>query len=519
MDNDKVIVTNFAALRAKYQSAGLTTIQEALKALIAKDKTEGLKTVVVDLSSAAQMGKLKGNAVTKPLDQRQVKAAIDAIYKAVIPAYLMILGAQDVVPLQDLTNPVGDPDAGDPDPVVPSDLPYACDAGYSKDPARFIGPTRVVGRLPDIVGASRPDSLVKLIKIASARTSRPPEDYASHFSVTAWEWKGSTRKSLEKLFGAGKKAHNCPKKGPAWDDPHLAARAHFINCHGSASRPMFHGQQGESYPVAHESRLLTGKISEGTVAAVECCYGAELYNPENSGKLMGICYGYLLNGAYGYCGSTNVAYGPAEDNGQADLLCQYFLKRALAGASLGRAMLEARQQFAQGTAQLDPYDLKTLVQFTLLGDPSIHPVAKKSATTAVAKGAATAASFSERTLNRLDRRRLLVRIGETISQTQLVAKRIAAGKPAAGLARKLKDLAAKAGLKDGHVLSFNIEGADEEQPRAKSRSILASLPAPEAFHVIAERRRGVDEQDVAVVGICAREVNGEIVSYKKVVSR
>jgi hypothetical protein len=40
----------------------------------------------------------------------------------------MILGAPDVVPHQDLTNPVFDPPDNDPDQFAYGDLPYACDA-------------------------------------------------------------------------------------------------------------------------------------------------------------------------------------------------------------------------------------------------------------------------------------------------------------------------------------------------------------------------------------------------------
>jgi hypothetical protein len=74
-------------------------------------------------------------------------------------------------------------------------------------------------------------------------------------------------------------------------------------------------------------------------------------------------------------GSTTIAYGPCEGNGSADLVCQYFVQQVLGGSSLGRAALEARQKFAGARTHLDPYDLKTLMQFYLLGDPSAQPVA------------------------------------------------------------------------------------------------------------------------------------------------
>jgi len=112
----------------------------------------------------------------------------------------------------------------------------------------------------------------------------------------------------------------------------------------------------------------------GTVIAVECCYGAELYDPADSDMHAGICSTYLRDGAYGYFGSSTIAYGPSEGNGQADLICQYFLDEVLNGSSLGDAVLRARHRFAGAYTHMDPVDLKTLVQFVLLGDPSIHAV-------------------------------------------------------------------------------------------------------------------------------------------------
>src|SRR5687768_17306118 len=90
---------------------------------------------------------------------------------------------------------------------------------------------------------------------------------------------------------------------------------------------------------------------------------------------MGICSAYLAGKAYAFFGSSTIAYGPADTNDNADLICQFFLRRVVTGASVGRAALEARQQFAQQTGELSPADLKTLAQFNLLGDPSVTPVA------------------------------------------------------------------------------------------------------------------------------------------------
>jgi hypothetical protein len=257
------------------------------------------------------------------------------------------------------------------------------------------------------------------------------------------------------------------------------------------------------------------------VAAVECCYGADLYDPELSSKIMGICHAYLCNGAYGYCGSSTIAYGPAEGNAQADLICLYFLQAVLAGASLGRAMLEARQKFAQGALRLDPYDLKTLMQFNLFGDPSIHPVAKPSGTKSTAKKFAAVGDSVSRAFNRTDRRLLLARIGEQIQKTQRVAKRSRVLEGLKAAPKRLQEIAKIANLtRPASVLTFLVNGDQPAAAAARPKlGLAARAPQNESFHVIAERRPGVDEKDVTIAAVIAREVNGEIVTWRKVFSR
>ena len=71
------------------------------------------------------------------------------------PSYLMLLGSTDVIPHVPLVNPM----AGDGDADVPSDLPYACDMPYSREPSKNLVVTRVVGRIPGIMGAPHPTHL------------------------------------------------------------------------------------------------------------------------------------------------------------------------------------------------------------------------------------------------------------------------------------------------------------------------------------------------------------------------
>jgi len=106
---------------------------------------------------------------------------------------------------------------------------------------------------------------------------------------------------------------------------------------------------------------------------------------------------YLRSGAFGFFGSSTIAYGPADSNGDADLVCQYFIESVLNGASIGRAALEARQKFVRGVTVLSPVNTKTLAQFSLLGDPSIQPVPTPTAAPGVT-GKAVRTAHRERLL-------------------------------------------------------------------------------------------------------------------------
>ncbi len=110
------------------------------------------------------------------------------MFRALEPDYLMLLGSIDVIPHQDLANPVYADDKED-DPKAWSDLPYACDAAYSRDIADFVGPTRVVARLPDLTGARDPAHLLKLLTTATQYRTRPRKYYAPYFSISVRLWK------------------------------------------------------------------------------------------------------------------------------------------------------------------------------------------------------------------------------------------------------------------------------------------------------------------------------------------
>jgi hypothetical protein len=453
---DKVIVTNLSALRAKY-GARYAQVRSALTALAAGDRARGLSSKLIAIDSAAAMRAVGGKAVQSARDQRGAKAAIDAIHSKYSPDYLVIVGAHDVVPHIDLTNPMAATDEPDDDRRVPSDLPYACDAPFGRSPARFIAPTRVLGRIPDEVGASDPALLVGLLATAARHRSRERSLYGKPFALSAKVWRKSTQLSVDTIFGPEQPLLTSPPDGPRWTKAQLAPRVHFINCHGATLSPIYFGEfPRERFFDAHDSSLLRAKVSDGAVVAAECCYGAALYDPADAHGQPAICTTYLREGAYGFFGSTTIAYGPSEGNGQADLICRFFIEAVLGGSSLGRAATEAHHRFVAQFSHLDPSDLKTAVQFILLGDPSVHPVLPVPH--ALARSRTLARAVRGGTIHqraRAFRRERIARTGHNLSRT-VGAAVPTAGAPPPGVQRLMNTLARESGLRSTTQQSYQV---------------------------------------------------------------
>jgi len=499
----KVIVTNRKALVTKYGQKGLARIKAAVDALVKADAARGFATSLVYLDGAAG----KWPKVKDPADQVENKKAVDGVVKALVPEYLVLLGSHDVVPYQDLRNPLfdaADPDS-DPDRFAPSDLPYACDGAFSQKVPSFLGPTRVVGRIPDLTGASDPQYLLDLLEVASSWVSSAPPETALALSAKVWE--KSTKLSVRNLLGAGPVVITSPAKGPKFTAKQLSERIHFVNCHGDTLEPRFFGEHPEeTYFDAMDPQQLKG-VRAGTVAAFECCFGAELYDPKGLPS-MSVASAYLQMGAYGLVASTTISYGPADGNENADVICQLFLEQVLRGASLGRAFLEARLGYIRSQSVVDPYDEKTLAQFVLLGDPSIHPFAEPATEPkGKAKTGAKEAVFAARAQRRVRLAKTGLRLGNTSAYTTAVRK----PKPTAS--RLCSELAKREpGFNKVRIFQVRDPGAKQ----AGAGKALGNLP--QAHNVFISIRRRTPKKPLGtspqLEGLLAYEVEGTLVERR-----
>ena len=495
---DKLVITHRERLVQKYGAAGAAKVDKAVKRPIAADGARGIVTKLVDLSDPAVMATYGAAAIpaANALDAQLNKIAIDAVFTSgpVRPAYLMLLGSSDVIPHVPLANPM----AGDGDADVPSDLPYACDHAYSTDTQDFIAPTRVVGRLPNVTNDIRPDYLVGLLDTCASYAQRAGSEYSAFLGISAQVWQTSSELSLDAIFGTHAGIKVAPPDGYKWPPAFAHRLAHFVNCHGAPADSHFYGQKGASYPVAHSAAWMAGKALDGVVMAAECCYGAELYDPSLTAPLnqMGMCNTYLDRKAYAFFGSTNIAYGPAKTNDQADLMCQHFLLGVRAGASAGRACLDARLKYVVSKGGvLMPVDLKTLAQFTLMADPSLTPVA--TAPLAVVPATKGAARPSDSTIEavarheRLRRRAALSNRAAIATAYRLLEPTEPPGAGKTGAFGRLRKLAAELGIsKPDVILSYSL-GPIQDLDGTKGFVDHAAVagPGPKAVHTLLEHLR------------------------------
>lgn len=255
----------------------------------------------------------------------------------------------------------------------------------------------------------------------------------------------------------------------------------------------------------------------GTVVSVECCYGAELYDPADSDMQSGICSTYLRDGAYGYFGSSTMAYGPSQGNGQADLICQYFLDEVLNGVSLGEATLRARHRFAGTYTHLDPFDLKTTVQFFLLGDPSIHAV--EAVSHAFARTKTFKRVFDARQKvkgTRALRREKVARTGTNLATTLGTVKRVREEVPAQ-MAEVLASAARESGIRNFGIKAFALSFPGQAMKRNMMR--FNEARKGRKIHMLIGNRdlpKGAPDRVVALVGTWQ---DGKLMHMRRVHSR
>jgi Peptidase family C25 len=390
----KLSVTVKSNLERKYDDAALEKIKAAVERWKDADAKRGIQTlhVAVDDPADENMKELGVTPVSGKATPEKIKQAIDYLWTKLTPDYLVLFGAHDIVPMFEVTNPTNLFRDDEYDKIVPTDNPYASSAQFSKDdPKSYIIPDRVIGRMPDMVSDhphrnGDPAWFIEYLETARKWESKPESFYDQRYVICTDEAKKAGMKCIHKAFPSpGLPPLICPPESDlSVPRDRLLSPLHMIKCHGNKKDATFWGfpesaQNKDDRCAAITSATLRElpHLESSTVVAAMCCYGAQIFSPKDA-DIWPLASTYLRKGALGFVGSTMMAWMGLTDLSCADWIVTDYLRRVLEGASIGRALLESKQDnpgYHYTRGQVDgPQEEKTLIEYVLLGDPSIHPV-------------------------------------------------------------------------------------------------------------------------------------------------
>lgn len=392
----KLSVTVKSGLEGKYKPADLQQINDAVKRWIEADAKRGIQTVHVHVDDATEMNALGVAPVLGEVTPEKIKQAIDDLWNKLTPTpdYLVLFGGDDIVPMFQVPNPSGweEPDT---DETVPSDNPYATHLSFLPlDPTNpYVIPERAIGRIPDMLSDPDPGWFVDYLETATNWQSKAATAYNRRpYAICTAECEDAGTEVMQKTFAASDVPLLCPPNSDAAVSPavqdQLAAELHLIKCHGNQGDATFWGfseldQATKEHPCAAiNSATLKALPKSAAVVASMCCYGARIFSPADpkarSPGEWPVASAYLRKGALGFMGSTMMAWVGRSHMGPADWIVQGYLKNVLAGDSLGGAFLACKQDYHSHYSLKDHVltsdEQKTLIEYVLLGDPSIHPV-------------------------------------------------------------------------------------------------------------------------------------------------
>jgi hypothetical protein len=362
-----LVISSRGSIERFYGPDGFAAVRAALDDYVSSTAASVLAFVDDDESMA-----LFGLGPMPATASGSILGAIRSIHR-LLPAIesIFIVGNDHIVPYWQFANPVTDRGV-DPDWTVYSDNPYGA---LTDTFDAYVAPSLAVGRLPDALNG-RLDDFVAAIA-ACAANHRNRRIASGSAAVVNAEWFEATRAVIATLS----------PPVSAWPAPgfQLGAgnrrdidRAYlYFNLHGFVADPAWKGfddRRGQFFTVATPDSFDRAEVS-GSIVFAENCYGAL-----TAGKtIQSSCALKLLREGATVVGATGLAFGshiaPNVLLENADLLAQQFFTHACASmAPIGTALVRAREAYRNdgATSAANAFKQKTLLQFTLLGDPSLN---------------------------------------------------------------------------------------------------------------------------------------------------
>lgn len=281
---------------------------------------------------------------------------------------LLIVGGDSVLPYWSVPNPVTDRSI-DPDPFVLTDNPYGMALDASPDPGLAFTPPIAIGRVCTGSGDTAASMCTLIDNMIVNHTHRVVR--GGYVEITNRAWINSSAFVTSALAGPGR-VLICPNDAvTAANTSVLDCSTVYCNLHGFSNGSSWNGSDPvRGFVPAVTPDSFDARFVSGSFVYTEACYGVQTVGRPTSGS----CALKLLQcGAAAVFGSTGLAFGSATEQPQdlldADALTRAFFELAEGGATIGDSVVGARQEFADGG--LDGYRMKTLLQFQILGDPTL----------------------------------------------------------------------------------------------------------------------------------------------------
>jgi hypothetical protein len=283
---------------------------------------------------------------------------------------ILIVGGDDVLPLWRVTNPVADRTV-DPDNHVLTDSPYAALGSTARND--WLNPLVAIGRICPGQGATTDDFCRLIDLLIQNHQNRTPR--SGSCALTNRQWQTASQTAAAMLDTPVRWLLSPDDRITASNAGDLDCRFLYCNLHGFDNDPGWKGYDTlqDRFVDALTPDAVSNDFVAGATVFTEACYGLQIAGKPASASC---AVKFLAEGAAAVIGATGLAFGSYLEWQtkllNADKLAAGFFDAATKGQNAGASLRAARTAF-MGSASTPPndYETKTLLQFCLLGDPSL----------------------------------------------------------------------------------------------------------------------------------------------------
>lgn len=256
---------------------------------------------------------------------------------------------------------------------VQTDTPYATSAGYLLNSEELYVPDRAVGRLVET-----PEQIAATLNRFAAGQVLDPDTTTSAF-VSGYDFIGDGAEATAKVLAA-QPATTVEKlinefwtadqleQGLIGDDPDLASiSAHFDHNRAVPALADETGVQDDLFLASDVAAA--DNLTNALVLSIGCHSGLSVPDVELSlTDKVDWAQTFAGEGAT-YFGNTGYGYGDTELVAYSERLQVLFAEQLRTGATVGAAMMAAKQAYFSELTAVSPYDAKVLSEWTLYGLP------------------------------------------------------------------------------------------------------------------------------------------------------